>query len=219
MMAHGRRQWLKATLAALGMVAADRKNRSFAAPSELALPAEAPTREYDVGASGIDAWTVVSGQWAVEELADSPSGKRVLVQRATRNQFNVIVTPDVVTDADVSVKFRPMSGREDASGGLVFRYDHGRYYVARANALESNFRLYFYDRERRQIATANVKAPALGQWHTIRLVAVADHIQAWLDGVRYLDHRDARLQSGRIGLWTKADSVTAFSGLTVRART
>src|SRR6185503_20351044 len=46
--------------------------------------------------------------------------------------------------------------------GNVFRYDQGRYYVVRANALEDNFRLYYYDRGRRQIASANVKAPALG---------------------------------------------------------
>jgi hypothetical protein len=55
-----------------------------------------------------------------------------------------------------------------------------------------------------------MKAPPLGQWHMIRVVAVGDHIQAWLNGIPYLDYRDARLRSGRVGLWTKADSITAF---------
>ena len=72
------------------------------------------------------------------------------------------------------MKFKPISGREDASGGIVFRFTDGKYYVVRANALEDNFRLYYYDRGRRQIATARVKAPALGQWHTVRLVAIGD---------------------------------------------
>ncbi len=130
----------------------------------------------------------------------------------------MIVAPGVFGDVDVSVRFEPLSGREDASGGIVFRFDQGRYYVVRANALEDNFRLYSYDRGRRQLASAAVKAPARGQWHTLRLVALGGHMQAWLDGVRYLDHRDARFSSGRIGLWTKADSVTAFQGLTVRGR-
>ena len=85
--------------------------------------------------------------------------------------------------------------------------------MIRANALEDNFRLYSYDRARRQLASARVKVPALGQWHTVRVVAVGDHIQAWLDGARYLDHRDARFRSGRVGLWTKADSITAFDDL------
>jgi len=114
------------------------------------------------------------------------------------------------------MKFKPISGREDASGGIVFRFNDGKYYVVRANALENNFRLYYYDRGRREIATAKVKTPALGQWHTVRVVAVGDRIQAWLDGVRYLDHRDTRFKAGRVGLWTKADSVTAFDDLSIR---
>jgi hypothetical protein len=218
-MSRSRRQWLKGTLAALGATVMNRERHGFAAPPELALPPDASTLTYDFGRSGIGAWTVVSGQWVVEDLPDAPGGQKVLFQRATRNEFNVIVAPDGVSDADISVKFKPISGREDASGGIVFRFDQGRYYVLRANALEDNFRLYFYDRGRRQIATTNVKAPTLGQWHTIRLVALGDHMQAWLNGALYLDHRDTRLKSGRVGLWTKADSVTAFGGLTVRAPT
>lgn len=80
------------------------------------------------------------------------------------------------------MKFKPMSGREDASGGIVFRFSDGKYYVVRANALEDNFRLYVYDRGRRQIASVRVKPPALGTWHSMRVVAVGDQMQAWLDG-------------------------------------
>jgi 3-keto-disaccharide hydrolase len=213
-----RRQWLKSTLAALGGIGASRSGRALPAPAELAPSAEFPTQVYDFGAGGIAGWTIVSGQWTVEEPADSPSGRKVLVQRATRNEFNVIVAPGRFTDVDVSVKFKPISGREDASGGIVFRFDGGKYYVVRANALEANFRLYHYDRGRRQIATAAVKAPALGRWHDVRLVAVGSHMQAWLDRALLLDHRDSRLAAGQVGLWTKADSVTAFDGLTIRGK-
>jgi len=94
----------------------------------------------------------------------------------------------------------------------------GKYYVVRANALEDNFRLYDYDRGRHQVATARVKPPALGQWHTVRVVVVGDRIQAWLDGALHLDHRDSRFPSGGIGLWTKADSITAFDDLTIRGK-
>jgi hypothetical protein len=150
-------------------------------------------------------------------MPGAPSGKRVLVQRAIKNEFDVIVAPaGPYTDVDVSMRFKPMSGREDASGGIVFRFTDGKYYVVRANALEDNLRLYYYDRGRRQLASTRVKAPALGQWHTLRVVAVGDHIQAWLDGTLYVDHRDARFRSGRVGLWTKADSITAFDDLVVR---
>ena len=191
--------------------------REARAAEELKVLNNVPAETFDFETKGVEGWTVVDGQWAVEEMAGAPSGKKVLVQRATKNQFNVIVGPSgPYTDVDVSMKFKPISGREDASGGIVFRFNDGKYYVVRANALEDNFRLYYYDRGRRQIATASVRAPELGQWHTVRLVAVGDHMQAWLDGTLYLDHRDSRFKAGRVGLWTKTDSITAFDDLSIR---
>jgi hypothetical protein len=87
--------------------------------------------------------------------------------------------------------------------------------VIRANALEDNFRFYYYDRGRQQISGARVKAPALGQWHTLRISAEQDRIKGWLNGQLLIDQRDRRFSSGRVGLWTKADSVTAFDELTI----
>jgi hypothetical protein len=212
-----RRRWLRAALGSLAALRMSR-GRSVLAAAELKLPADVPVQTFDFEARGIEDWTTVTGQWAVEEMTGAPSGKRVLVQRAIQNEFNVLVAPAVYTDVDVSMKFRPMSGRQDASGGIVFRFTDGRYYVVRANALEDNFRLYYFDRGRREIASAKVKAPALGQWHTVRVVVVGDHMQAWLNGRLHLDHHDSRGKTGRVGLWTKADSITAFDDLTIRGR-
>jgi len=213
-----RRGVLRAVLAVLGGSGLGHGRPTHAAPAKLRLPPSATETKVDVDARGIEGWTVVDGQWAVEEMSGAPGGKRVLVQRATRNAFNVIVAPPgPAGDVDVAVKFRPIAGREDASGGIVIRFHEGHYYVARANALEDNLRLYYFDRGRRQIASATVKPPALGQWHSLRLVAVGDHLQGWLDGALLLDHRDGRFRSGRVGLWTKADSVTAFGALTIRS--
>jgi hypothetical protein len=176
-----------------------------------------PTQAFDF-TKPLDSWTTVTGKWAIEDVTGASKGGRALVQRATNNDFNVIVAPGgPYNDVDVSVRFKPMSGREDASGGIVFRFSEGRYYVIRANALEDNFNFYYYDRGRRQIFGANVKAPALGQWHKLRVMAVGDHIQGWLNDQKLIDRQDARFKSGSIGLWTKADSVTAFDDLTVTA--
>jgi len=173
---------------------------------------------FDFEQKGIEGWKTVDGRWSVEEASDAPSGKRVLVQRAVNNTYNVIVAPGgPYTDVDVSVRFKPISGKEDASGGIVFRFSEGRYYIVRANALEDNFRLYYYDQKRYQLATAKVKPPALGQWHTLRVVAVADLIQSYLNGQLLLDHRDSRFKAGQIGLWTKTDSVTAFDDLEIKS--
>jgi Domain of Unknown Function (DUF1080) len=215
-----RRGVFGAALAALGIHGLTRRSPRVFAAVEAKVPENIPEVTVDFANQNLGSWTMVTGQWAVEDMAGAPGGPKVLVQRATRNEFNVIVSPaGPYTDVDVSIKFKPISGREDASGGIVFRFADGKYYVVRANALEDNFRLYTYDRGRRQIASASVKAPALGQWHAVRVVAVGDHIQAWLDGKLLLDHRDARFKSGRVGLWTKADSITAFADLTVRGVT
>src|SRR5262245_62525196 len=97
--------------AGLGMTV---RRRAAAAPPELTLPAGAPEERFDFEAAGIDGWTRVDGQWALEEMSGAPSGKRVLVQRATTNEFNVIVAPaGPYTDLDVSMTFKPISGRED----------------------------------------------------------------------------------------------------------
>ena len=190
---------------------------SVARADELSVSPTAPTERFDFEQKGLEGWRSIDGQWAVEEMAGAPSGTRVLVQRAVQNTYNVIVAPGgPYRDVDVSVSVKTISGREDASGGIVFRFADGRYYVVRANALENNFRLYYYDRGRRQLASATVEPPALGQWHTVRVVAVGDRMQAYLNGKLLLDHRDARFRSGQVGVWTKADSITAFDDLTVR---
>ena len=211
-----RRGLLSGTLGALSVLGL-RWKTADAAPPEIKLPDNTPVETFDFESKGIEGWTSVDGAWAIEDMTGAPSGKKVLVQRATKNAFNVIVAPPgPYTDVDVSMKFKPISGGEDASGGIVFRFNDGKYYVVRANALEDNFRLYYYDRGRRQLASARVKAPALGQWHALRIRAEGDHIQAWLDDQALIDSRDARYKSGRVGLWTKTDSVTAFDDLVVQ---
>jgi hypothetical protein len=189
----------------------------MAAPAEVKILDRVALTRFDFESGDVTGWTTVAGTWTVEEMDGAPSGRRVLVQRSTGNAFNVIVAPPgPFSDVDASVKFKPISGREDASGGIVVRFDSGRYYVVRANALEDNLRLYHYDHRRHQLATADVKAPALGQWHTLRILAVGDHLQSWLDGRLRLDHHDTRSRAGQVGLWTKADSITAFDDLSIR---
>jgi len=133
----------------------------------------------DCAQHGLEGWHAVAGRWGVEDMPGAPSGQRVLVQRAVENACNGMVAPSASsTDVDVAVQCKPMAGRDDASGGIVLRCAEGQYAVVRANALENSFRLYAYEHGRSQLATARVQTPALGQWQTIRGVAVGEHIQA-----------------------------------------
>jgi hypothetical protein len=204
MTAPSRRQLITAA-AALGASLAIGERRAWAAGSAVQFDFTRP----------IEGWETVTGKWGIEDVQGASRGK-ALVQRATNNTFNVIVAPGgPYNDVDVSVPFKPISGREDASAGIVFRFSEGRYYVIRANALEDNFNLYYYDRSRHQITGARVKAPGLGQWHKLRITAEGDRIKGWLNDQLLIDHRDSRFTSGRVGLWTKADSITAFDDLVV----
>lgn len=184
----------------------------FDASNSWALESEI---QFDLS-SPLSGWEPVSGRWGIEDVPGASKGK-ALVQRATGNDFNIIVAPGgPYADVDVAVRFKPISGQEDASAGIVFRFSDGRYYVIRANALEDNFNLYYYDRGRRQISGSGAKAPPLGRWHKLRVVAEGDRLKGWLNDELLIDHRDSRYSSGQIGLWTKADSVTAFDDLVVK---
>jgi hypothetical protein len=160
------------------------------------------------------------GKWVVTEMSDAPSGKYVVVQTdadKTDTRFPVLIADSgEYSDLDAGIKAKSISGKLDQGMGLVFRFRDARsYYVVRANALENNFRLYrMVDGKRLQFATANAKVPA-NQWHAIRVVAKGDHITCWLDGKQLIDAHDKTYTTGKIGLWTKADSVIAFDDLNV----
>jgi hypothetical protein len=150
-------------------------------------------------------WKFAAGKW------ERRSG--VLAQTAETQPWAVAILEDKkFGDVDVTVKFKPISGKEDASGGILFRArDAKNYYLVRANGLEDNFRLYtMKDGSRSQLASAKVDAPKIGEWHTMRVVAKGAKIQAYLDGKLKLDHEDKTYAEGYVGLWTKADSVTEF---------
>jgi len=159
-------------------------------------------------------WKFVAGKWTYR----SSGGRQVLAQVAETQPWAVALLEDKqFEDVDVTVRFRPISGKEDASGGIIFRAADGRnYLLVRANALENNFRLYTLVNGRRStIASARVAEPKLGEWHRIRVVAKGPKIQAYLDDALLLDHEEKHFTRGWVGLWTKADSVTEFADLEV----
>ena len=159
-------------------------------------------------------WKFVTGKW----IYRASGGRHVLAQVAETQPFAVALLEDQkFDDVDATVRFRPVSGSEDASGGIIFRATDGRnYLLVRANALENNFRLYTMVNGRRStLASARVTEPKLGEWHRIRVVAKGPKIQAYLDDALLIDHEEKTFTRGWVGRWTKADSVTEFADLVV----
>jgi len=152
-------------------------------------------------------------KWTVEADRSAPNKGNVLRQSGAAI-FPWCVRSDVaLTDGWVEVKFKAIAGREDQAGGVVWRWNDGdHYYVARANALENNVSLYYTERGSRK-TLKYIDAPvAPGVWHTLRVEFIATRIAVSLDGRRYIDFDDRHIAGpGAVGVWTKADSVTAFS--------
>jgi hypothetical protein len=160
------------------------------------------------------------GKWLVKSMDDAPAAKQAVVQTdadTTDTRFPVLIRDQgEYGDLDVSVRGKAISGRIDQGIGLVFRFrDPKSYYVVRANALEDNVRLYKMVNGRRlQFAGFNTRVTS-GQWHTLRVVAKGDQLTCYFDGKQVISAMDKTYSTGKVGLWTKADSVIAFDDLTV----
>lgn len=161
------------------------------------------------------------GNWVIQKESQAPSGSYVLAQVDTDNtsyRFPVAVANEpVVRDLRVSVRCKPVSGKVDQACGLVFRYrDENNYYVARANGLEDNVRFYYVAAgKRHQLANWSGKVTN-GVWHSLSVDAKGDRFQVFWNNQKVIEARDATFgEPGKVGLWTKADSVTYFDDLIV----
>ena len=153
-----------------------------------------------------------SPRWAVAADASAPSAPNVLKQSGSGTFPWCVDHGASLADGFVEVKMKPVSGREDQAGGVVWRWKDGdNYYVARANALEDNVSLY-HTSEGRRVTIKYVDAPvARDQWHTLRVEFAGKRIRVVFDGVTRIDLEDAHIAgAGAVGVWTKADSVTLF---------
>ena len=162
------------------------------------------------GEGGSVAWQVllVHNRAALAEMS------RVAVD----NRFPLCVVDSVrASDVELGVSFTPIAGKIDQAAGLMFRVkDASNYYVVRANALENNVNLYHVTKGiRRQIAGVNVLV-VTGKMQQLGARIEGDAIKVSLDGRPLINVSDRTIQgSGAVGLWTKADSLTAFYELTV----
>ena len=185
----------------------------------LANAAAASTENFDDAKPGGPpaGWTATqtgkgTAKWSVEPDTSAPSKPNVLKQSGTAT-FPVCLKNDTrLKDGFVEVKFKPLAGKEDQASGVVWRaLDADNYYVCRANALEDNVRIYHIVKGRRtQFGNADIKVPAR-QWHTLHVKFSGAKFTVIFNGKTLFEAEDATFTAaGKIGVWTKADSVTLF---------
>lgn len=163
----------------------------------------------------------VLGDWRVDAEPSAPSGPNVLRQagRFKTPDFPRLVIKDLVfAELTVRVRCRPESGSVDQACGLMFRLrDSDNYYITRANPLEGNVRLYrVVGGDRQQLASADLPV-ASGQWHTLEATARGQSLTVRWNEKPVITATDSTFDKGKIGLWTKADSVTAFDDVEATA--
>jgi hypothetical protein len=179
----------------------------------------AQTVNFDKDPTGVAPadWTCgVTGRgnprWTIELDPDAPSPPNVLMQSGAGDFPWCVRTGTSVLDGFVEVKFKPIRGREDQAGGVVWRWKDGKnYYVARANALENNVSLYYTEGGTRKTLKYADAPVAPNTWHLLRAEFKGTRINVLLDGKAAIEFDDAHISvAGAVGMWTKADSVTAF---------
>ena len=143
-------------------------------------------------------------------------GNKVLAQVSKHTEeyhFNLIVNDSITCkDFELSVKFKGVKGHVDQGGGLVWRYiDKNNYYVARANPLEDNFRLYkVVNGNRIQLKSASFNIET-GKWYNMKVVMHGNSIKCYFNSNLKLQTTESTFKnSGKVGLWTKSDAVTWF---------
>ena len=158
--------------------------------------------------------TGFSGNWAVRAESDAPSPPNVLCQTGKADYPALSLSDKVYSDVTVATRFKAVSGKTDRAAGIIFRIqDKDNYYILRANALEDNVNIYKYvGGGRRTIQEASAKV-ASGAWQDLRVEVKGNHIRGFLNGKQVVETTDNTFKAGKIGLWTKEDSVTCFDNV------
>jgi hypothetical protein len=133
--------------------------------------------------------------------------------------YPYVVAKDVqdFTDGEITVRFEGISGRIDQGAGILFNLKpNGDYLTIRANSLENNLVLWKFEKGKRSSVKWIRDTPTPSrQWHDLKVRVAGTKVQGWLDGKLYLEHTLPQSVSGRIGLWSKADSHVYFDAFTV----
>jgi hypothetical protein len=155
-------------------------------------------------------------KWEIVADDSAPSKPNVLKQSGEATYPVCIKDDTSLKDGFVEVKFKPISGKEDQAGGVIWRCkDADNYYISRANALEDNVTIYHTIKGKRTEKKRIDTKVTSGEWHTLRVDFHGSHFVVTFDGKKALEWDDETFKdAGKVGVWTKADSVTFFDDFT-----
>jgi len=159
-----------------------------------------------------------AGDWQVLATDRAKSPPYVLAQlmaKGAEHAYKVALIKEVIaSDLNLEVSFLPIQGQADMGGGLIWRAaDDRNYYLARANPLEQNIRVYRVVKGIRHLLQNFDQTIHVKQWHTLRVTHQGCRVNIFYDDKQVFDLCDKTFHAGMIGLWTKSDAVTYFDDL------
>ena len=198
----------------------------------------AQTASFDTAETGKSppGWTVaITGKgeprWTVEKDDSAPSKPNVLKQsgEVPGPSFPLCIQDaPALKDGFVEVKFKSVSGKGDQAAGVIWRcVDKDNYYICRPNALEDNVVLYKVEKGKRTSLDIVGRKGGYGveekvapqTWHTMRVEFVGKKFTVLFNGKKLFEVEDETFKdAGKVGLWTKADSVMLFDDFSCGAK-
>jgi hypothetical protein len=159
-----------------------------------------------------------AGDWQVLTTDRAKSPPHVFAQlmaKGAEHAYKVVLIKEVIaSDLNLAVSFLPIQGQADMGGGLIWRAaDDRNYYLARANPLEQNIRVYRVVKGVRHMLENFDQTIDVRQWHTLRVTHQGCRVNIFYDDKQVFDLCDKTFHDGMIGLWTKSDAVTYFDDL------
>jgi len=159
-----------------------------------------------------------AGDWQVLTTDRAKSHPHVLAQlmaKGAEHAYKVTLIKDVIaSDLTLEVSFLPIQGQADMGGGLIWRAaDDRNYYLARANPLEQNIRVYRVENGIRHLLENFNQTIDVKRWHTLRVTHQGCRVNIFYDDKQVFSLCDETFHHGMIGLWTKSDAVTYFDDL------
>ena len=134
--------------------------------------------------------------------------------------FPIAVAKDIdnFENGEISVRFQMIGGTLDRCSGIMFDLKpNGDYLTVRYNGTEDNLVLWTFNNGKRSFVkrgTENIPLE-LGTWHEIRIAVHGTQLEGYLDGKHLLDYTLKAPVSGKVGLWSKTDSMSEFAEFTV----
>jgi hypothetical protein len=125
---------------------------------------------------------------------------------------------DDFREGEISMRFQLVDGALDQCAGILFDLKpNGDYLAVRFNGKEDNLVLWTFNKGvRKFVKRGSEEVPLpMKQWEGMKIAVHGAKLEGYLNGKRLLEYTLPEPVSGKVGVWSKTDSVSYFDEFTV----